>query len=75
MLDFTLPQQEISIREAVFAPDIQVEVKDAIGRIAGDTVIPCPPGIALVAAGELIDHATAELLIRYGISCVKVLEW
>ena len=71
--DFTLPRREVSLREAVFAPTQTVATEDASGRIAGATAAPCPPGIALVSAGELIDAETAALLKKYGILQVNVL--
>ncbi|MCL2857816.1 MAG: DegT/DnrJ/EryC1/StrS family aminotransferase [Oscillospiraceae bacterium] len=74
-LELTLPERVLSVREAVFAPRTTLPVEDVVGKVAGSLVAPCPPGIALVSAGELIDEQTARLLKNYGISQVNVLKW
>lgn len=68
-----LPKQKIRLRDAVFARCERVPVAQAVGRVAGDLVAPCPPGIALCVAGEEIDSGTAALLAAYGIEQVSVL--
>ncbi|MGI6403734.1 MAG: aminotransferase class I/II-fold pyridoxal phosphate-dependent enzyme [Oscillospiraceae bacterium] len=70
---FTLPRQKVSLREAVFAPSQPVPLEQAVGRVAGAMVSPCPPGIALVVPGEEIDSQTATLLKSYGIFSIHVL--
>ncbi len=69
----TLPRQKVSLREAVFAPSHLVSLEQAVGKIAGAMVSPCPPGIALVVPGEEIDEDTASLLKSYGIFSIHVL--
>lgn len=39
-----------------------VDYEDAIGKVAADSVIPYPPGIPLVLAGERIEKETIRLL-------------
>ena len=73
-IEFVLPQRVMSIRQAVFARRQTLPVDDAVGRVAGALVSPCPPGIALVCAGERIDGHIARLLKKYGISRVSVVE-
>ncbi len=46
-------------REAFFAPHEQVPAAQAAGRIAAELVAPYPPGIPVLAPGEVV---TAELL-------------
>lgn len=73
-LAFTLPQQAVPLRGAVFAESETVPVEDAIGRVAAALVAPCPPGIALLCAGEHIAEDTALLLKSYGICMVDVVK-
>jgi len=49
-----VPTVAISIRDAYFADTEYVEAKDAIGRISADLIAPYPPGVAVVAPGELL---------------------
>lgn len=48
----SLPPAALSPREAWFAPKKAVPWKDAAGCIAGEALIPYPPGIPLVYPGE-----------------------
>ena len=54
-----LPRAEMSIRDAVMSPTEIIYSDKAEGRIAADTVCPCPPGVPLVMPGEII---TGELI-------------
>ena len=49
-----VPQVGISIREAYFADTETVAATDAIGRISADLIAPYPPGVAVVAPGEVL---------------------
>lgn len=73
-IELALPSRALSVREAVFAPRETLPVEEAVGRVAGSLVAPCPPGIALVSAGELIDEQVAHLLKNYGISQISVIK-
>ncbi|HLK01253.1 MAG TPA: hypothetical protein VKU39_15275, partial [Streptosporangiaceae bacterium] len=48
------PQTVIPPREAFFAPHRTVPAKDAIGQVSAELVAPYPPGIPVLAPGELI---------------------
>ena len=48
------PKIVISPSEAYFGKKEQVQLKEAIGRIAAAPIIPYPPGIPLIAPGEEI---------------------
>ncbi len=53
-----LPETSLSPREAFFAQGVRLESAQAVGRVAKETVVHCPPGIAVVIPGEVIqrDH-------------------
>ncbi len=53
------PQPAIPPREAFFAPNETVGADAAIGRISAELVAPYPPGVPVLAPGEVI---TAEAL-------------
>lgn len=46
------PKMIISPADAYYSKKAQVELKDAIGRIAAAPIIPYPPGIPLIVPGE-----------------------
>lgn len=49
-----VPEIGISTREAYFADTEFVSASDAVGRISADLIAPYPPGVAVLAPGELI---------------------
>src|SRR5439155_560432 len=53
------PQPVLAPREAFFAPNETVPASAAVGRISAELVAPYPPGVPVLAPGELI---TAEAL-------------
>lgn len=53
------PQRGVSLREAYFGKSELVEKENAIGRVSVDLVAPYPPGVAVLAPGEII---TKEIL-------------
>ena len=55
-----MPTVEISMREAYFAQTEMVNAKDAVGRISADLIAPYPPGVAVVAPGELLTKVIIE---------------
>ncbi len=54
-----IPQRGISMRDAYFAQTEMVAAGDATGRISADLIAPYPPGVAVVAPGEVL---TAQIL-------------
>ena len=49
-----VPTVAMSIRDAYFADTEFVPALDAIGRISADLIAPYPPGVAVVAPGEVL---------------------
>jgi len=49
-----IPTVALSIRDAYFADTETVSAAKAIGRISADLIAPYPPGVAVVAPGELL---------------------
>jgi lysine decarboxylase len=55
-----IPQRVISMRDAYFAQTELVTAADAIGRISADLIAPYPPGVAVVAPGEVLTAQIVE---------------
>jgi arginine decarboxylase len=53
------PRMALAPREAFFAPGETVRADDAVGRVSAELVAPYPPGVPVLAPGEII---TAEAL-------------
>ncbi|WP_030984405.1 aminotransferase class I/II-fold pyridoxal phosphate-dependent enzyme [Streptomyces sp. NRRL WC-3744] len=60
-------EQAVLPREAFFGPAEQVPAERAVGRVAAETISPYPPGVPVVAPGEVI---TAEVVdyLRSGVA-------
>jgi arginine decarboxylase len=52
-------------RDAFFAPSEKVTPRDAVGRMNADIVTPYPPGIPLLAPGEVITGAIVDYLEEF----------
>lgn len=69
-----LPEIRMTIREAVFSQHKKISLADSIGKVAGEIVCPCPPGIPVIMPGEAIGELEKELLTLYGISEIYVVK-
>ena len=49
-----IPQKAMSMRDAYFAQTELVSSAQAVGRISADLIAPYPPGVAVVAPGEIL---------------------
>ncbi|WP_275002341.1 aminotransferase class I/II-fold pyridoxal phosphate-dependent enzyme [Promicromonospora iranensis] len=54
-------------RDAFFGPAEQVPIDDAVGRVAAEMVSPYPPGVPVLAPGELVNTEVVEYL-RTGVA-------
>lgn len=57
------PTTATSLRAAYFAESEVVPAHDAIGRISADLIAPYPPGVAVLAPGEIITQTILEGLV------------
>jgi lysine decarboxylase len=55
-----VPQVGISMREAYFATTEMVAAAGAIGRVSADLIAPYPPGVAVIAPGEILTKQIVE---------------
>jgi lysine decarboxylase len=56
------PQTVLAPREAFFAPNEIVRADAAIGRVSAELIAPYPPGVPVLAPGELITGEALEAL-------------
>ena len=56
------PQTVLAPREAFFAPNETVPAAAAVGRVSAELIAPYPPGVPVLAPGELITAAAIEAL-------------
>jgi len=58
-----IPQIATSMREAYFADTEMAPAESAVGRISADLIAPYPPGVAVVAPGELLTEQIVSGLV------------
>eukprot|EP00042_Codosiga_hollandica_P039910 m.337744 g.337744 ORF g.337744 m.337744 type:complete len:506 (-) comp55726_c0_seq31:72-1589(-) len=68
----TVPQRGISMRDAYFAKTERVAHSDAVGRISADLIAPYPPGVAVVAPGEILTKEIIDGLRQAKMSGVRI---
>ena len=69
-----VPEQAVSIREAMMSPSSEVDVEKAFGRILAVASVSCPPAIPIVVCGERIDESAIACFAYYGIKKCRVIE-
>lgn len=67
-----VPTVSISMRDAYFAETEMVEAAAAVGRISADLIAPYPPGVAVVAPGELLTKVIIEGLAAAKTAGVRI---
>ena len=55
-----VPTVGISMREAYFASTEMVSAADAVGRVSADLIAPYPPGVAVIAPGEILTEQIVQ---------------
>ena len=58
-----LPEVKMNPRQAFFAPKTVLPFKECINRLAGEMVVPYPPGIPCLLPGELITSEVYDYLL------------
>lgn len=65
MIHYRIPQNKMLPFEVVDAEKEMVDLNDSCERISGTTVIPYPPGVPMLAMGELIDKDAIKIIKYY----------
>ena len=66
------PQKKISMRDAYFAKTEMVDAAAALGRVSADLIAPYPPGVAVVAPGEVLTQQIIEGLASSRAAGVRI---
>jgi len=64
-IDNVCPNVITSPRKAFYTDIETVEIKKSVGRISAETITPYPPGIPIIAIGELISENIIETIFKY----------
>ena len=67
-----VPTVAISMRDAYFANTEMVAAKDCVGRISADLIAPYPPGVAVVAPGEVLTSVILDGLATTKAAGVRI---
>ena len=59
------PVIKMSLQDSFYAPKERIPKTEAIGRISGEVIAECPPGIAILLPGELITEEHLPYLQDY----------
>jgi len=59
---FIKPEMIYNPREAFYKKFVKVSLKDSAGKISKQTIVPYPPGIPVLIAGELIKQQHLDLI-------------
>ena len=72
-LSFPTTNFVCSPKDAYFGKAVEIDVEEAVGRTAARSVIPYPPGVAILFPGEKITEQTVHYLIKRNTEKVKVI--
>ena len=66
------PETVLSPREAFFAPSERVTSPRAVGRVSAELIAPYPPGVPVLAPGELVTEEVLAALLEAKAEGVRV---
>lgn len=66
------PRRALSIRDALFAPAVELSIEKCLGRVLASSHIACPPAIPILICGEIIDEAALRCFRYYGVTHCRV---
>ncbi|MDR1805781.1 MAG: aminotransferase class V-fold PLP-dependent enzyme [Clostridium sp.] len=69
-----LPGRILSPRQAFMSASEEKPVGNCVGRTCAENIIPCPPAVPIVLAGELIDVEVAKELTRLGYKTIRTVQ-
>ena len=74
VLPLCRPEQVLSPRQAAFAPQTELPVQQAVGRICAANRILCPPGVPILVAGERVSAQSIEFFKQNNITALTVVD-
>ncbi|MDO5558866.1 MAG: aminotransferase class V-fold PLP-dependent enzyme [Oscillospiraceae bacterium] len=73
-ISFPVPEKVMSIRDAAFSKQSDMETENSLGRICAAVNVPCPPAIPVAVSGERISEKCIEVMKYYGINKIRVVD-
>ena len=73
-IEFPKSEQVITIRQAVFSENEEIDVDKALGRICASPTVSCPPAIPVAVSGERITEKHIELFKKYKIEKIMIVK-
>ena len=70
---YSLPEKKYEPSEILGRSRVKIRVDKALGRVAANVVLSCPPAILPVIPGEIVDGKIIRILKYYGIKEIYVL--
>ena len=74
MPSYHIPNQVMSVRKAWQKSKSLISIDQAEGKIAGETLSSCPPGVPLIMPGEVFTKEVKNICKNSGIFFVKVVK-
>lgn len=71
---FSAPERAMPIRQAVFSPRERVPVGEALGQVCAGMPSLCPPAVAPVVPGEIIEENMVEVCRYYGVGFIDIIK-
>lgn len=71
-IQFPKAERVMTIREAVFCENEEINVSNALNRICASPTVSCPPAIPIAVSGERITEKHIELFRKYKINNILV---
>jgi lysine decarboxylase len=72
VVEWKMPYQALSPREAVYEPMEMIDFKRSDGRISAEIIAPYPPGIPVILPGEIITREIIENIIKVKEAGIKI---
>lgn len=66
-------QKKITLYKAFYSDKISVQLKESIGEISADFIVPYPPGIPILAPGEMITKDIADYIKNLADENIEIL--
>ncbi len=66
-------KKALSIKEALFSPNSEIDAKNAEGKILASYAVGCPPAIPIAICGEVIDESAVKAFEYYGVEKIRII--
>ncbi len=72
--EFEISETVLTIRQAIFSENEEINVEDALGRVCASPTVSCPPAIPIAVSGEMITEKHVGLFKKYNINKILVVK-